>query len=194
MKELKNYVSLILFAVLAISFASCSSDDDEGQGGADSNGFVKVEYEGAKTFSYYAYNATWHSGHQEVHGSVLDHLKNGATFVVDLSETKPSDVVVFGGAPFLEDGIRWQLETSDEIAQGAEITMSGSHWPEPMSDNAGWFCHDFDGKVVVKSIKNNSITLSFKDFKFQRILKFSVGNSTMQNLIVNGDITYNFED
>ena len=72
--------------------------------------------------------------------------------------------------------------------------MSGSHWPEPSYDNAGWFCHNFDGKVVVKSIKNNSITLSFKDFKFQRILKFSVGNSTMQNLIVNGDITYNFED
>ncbi|MDD6889978.1 MAG: hypothetical protein PUD39_06950 [Bacteroidales bacterium] len=194
MKELKNYVSLILFAVLAISFASCSSDDDEGQGGADSNGFVEVEYEGAKTFSYYAYNATWYSGHQEVHGSVLDNLKNGATFIVDLSETKPSDVEVLYDEAYLEDRIEWQLETSDEIVQGAEITMSGSHWPEPEYDNAGWFCHDFDGKVVVKSIKNNSITLSFKDFKFQRISKFSVGNSTMQNLIVNGDITYNFEE
>lgn len=189
MKQLKYLLSLFLVGVLAFSFASCGGDDDEGQGGADSNGFVKVEYEGAKTFSYYAYNATWHSGHQEVHGSVLDHLKNGATFVVNLSKTKPSDVEAY-----LKDAIIWQLETSDEIAQGAEITMSGSHWPEPMSDNAGWFCHDFDGKVVVKSIKNNSITLSFKDFKFQRILKFSVGNSTMQNLIVNGDITYDFED
>lgn len=190
----KYFLVLPLLCGLVLSFASCSSDYDEGQGGAASNGFVKVEYEGAKTFSYYAYNATWHSGHQEVHGSVLDHLKNGATFVVDLSKTKPSDVVVLFDEAYLEDGIRWQLETSDEIAQGAEITMSGSHWPEPAFDNAGWFCHDFDGKVVVKSIKNNSITLSFKDFKFQRISKFSVGNSTKQNLIVNGDITYNLED
>ena len=92
MKQLKYLLSLFLVGVLTLSFASCGGDDDEGQGGADSNGFVKVEYEGAKTFSYYAYNATWHSGHQEVHGSVLDHLKNGATFVVNLSKTKPSVV------------------------------------------------------------------------------------------------------
>lgn len=190
---LKRFFSLLLVGVLILPMASCGDDDDDK--GPISNGMVTIEYVGASTFTKYAYKASFHSGHQEVHGSVLDYLKNGATFSVDLSEIKPSEVEYVLGEPYIDpySSIRWQLETADAITVGAELTMTGSHWPEPDFDNAGWLNKKFDGKVIVKSVSGNQVTLQFKDFKFKRIMKFVVGNSIMQDLIANGEITYNLD-
>lgn len=76
--------------MMAFPLASCGGDDDDKSNEIASNGVISVEYVGAKTFTKYAYDAKWHAGHQEVHGSVLDHPKNGATFSAYLSEEKAS--------------------------------------------------------------------------------------------------------
>lgn len=187
---------VILMAMFALLFAACSDDEgDEPNSNSDiSNGFVKVEYTGASTYSLYAYDAHWNAGHQEVNGTVLDYLKSGATFIVDLSENSPSEVEKVFDDYFYEITATWQFATSDEVKEGAEIDIDSSHWNDGSFDNSGYFCHDCSGTVIVKSVKNNQVTLQFKDFKFDRITSFSVGNSSYQDLIVNGDITFNYEE
>lgn len=174
--------------MMAFPLASCGGDDDDKSNEIASNGVISVEYVGAKTFTKYAYDAKWHAGHQEVHGSVLDHPKNGATFSAYLSEEKASSDI---GVDYLSS-VRWQFETTDEITSGAELTMINIHWPET-SQSSSYFCDEFSGKVVVKSVNNSQVTLQFKNFRFKRMTKFVVGRSEYQDLIVNGDITFTKE-
>ncbi len=184
---MKNYLYpfiTIIVIVTSLSFVSCSDDDDDFSSDKKSKGKVVVEYVGATNplRTYYAKDAVFNSGHQELNGTVLDYLRDGATFHAMLHKD--------GDDSFIE----WQFETSDEISVGKELEISSNHWGEPQYDNAGYFCLSCEGVVFVKSIKDNKVTLQFRDFTFERIKRFSVGNSSYQDLIVNGEMTFTYED
>ena len=194
----KSHFLLIVLLMVFVPFAltSCGDDEPSANNNHDNNsscGKVKVHYEGAINESLYAYNATCSAGHQEVHGTVLDNLANGATFKVDLSEDSPADVISIDGYIYCDATATWQFDTDDDIRQGATITIQSSHWGDNSFDNAGYFSENCRGAVRVKSVKNNKITLEFKDFKFDRISEFRVGNSTFQDLTINGEITFDIE-
>ena len=192
MKQTIKFIAVLVTGLFTFFVTSCGNDDMGDSKGTTSNGVITVEYEGAKTFTYYAYFAQWLPGHSALNWTQINNFKNGATFEVSLSEEKPSEVETFMGEPFLVNSpvIRWELRAADEIVVGAELTMVGSHWPEPEYDNTGYSCHDFSGKVSVKSIQDDKITLLFKDFRFKRIKRFIVGRSEFQDLTVNGEITF----
>jgi hypothetical protein len=192
-----------VFMAFAISMVTMSNsacggtddDDDDVSNITNDNmiGKVTVEFERATTRTLYAYKSKWSPGHSEVHGTVLDYLKNGATFIACLSKDSPSEVTKIGNDYIYSLYVTWQFDTSDEVKQGAEITIYKSNWDDNSFDNAGYFSHDCTGIVLVKSIKDNRITLQFENFKFDRISNFKVGSSTFQDLTVNGEITFELE-
>lgn len=195
MKKFVSYLLATLFAVTSFALVSCSDDNDDlGSNGNVANGQVSVEFKGATTLSLFAYDATWQAGHQEVNGTILDYLKNGATFKVGLSEDTPSEVVKVGDDYFYDAIATWQFDTDKEIKEGIELEIKSSHWGDGSFDNAGYFCYDCSGTVIVKSVRDNKIVLLFKNFKFDRITSFVVGDSSYQDLIVNGEITFYYED
>lgn len=185
-----------LFAALPFALTSCGDDDDEGSGsnGGSLMGTVTMKFGNLEPSKHYAYCTHWSAGNQQVTGSVLDHLKSGATFVAYFSDTKLSadDVYLFQTR---HEG--WmQIATSDEVKVGSEISISYCMYsPYPGDfDSAGYSHHDCEGKVTVKSIKGDVITLKFDDFKFEYISKFSVGNSTFKEVVMNGDISFAVEE
>lgn len=196
---LKKYLYLVvvaLFAALPFALTSCGDDDDEGSGsnGGSLMGTVTMKFGKLEPTTHYAYCTEWHAGHQKVTGSVLDHLKSGATFIAYFSDTKLSadDIYLFQTR---HEG-EMQIETPDEVKVGAEIEIDKcAYSPYPGDfDSAGYFHYDCEGKVTVKSIKGNVVTLKFDNFKFEYILKFHVGNSTFEEVVMNGEISFAVEE
>lgn len=196
---LKKYLYLVmvaLFATLPFALTSCGDDDDEGSGsnGGSLMGTVTMKFGNLEPSKHYAYCTHWSAGHQQVTGSVLDHLKSGATFVAYFSDTKLSADDIY----LLEtrhDGMM-QIETPDAVTVGAEISIDKCHYERYTGDydNAGYFCKECTGKVTVKSIKNDVVTLKFDNFTFEYISKFSVGNSTFKEVVMNGEISFAVEE
>lgn len=189
-----------LIATMTFALTSCSSDDEDEDGNNASKflcGQVTVKDGNGDPETRYAYDGKWHAGHQEVSGSVLDYLKSGATFTVYISSTPPSEISSDGDYFLMTPSLftsECQIETSTEIREGAELEISGLNWGNGTFDNAGYFDHDFEGSVLVKSIKGDVITLKFTDFIFDYIYKFKVGNSTFRDVVLNGEISFKMEE
>ena len=183
-------------ATMSFACISCNDDDETDQDNNTSiaRGVVNVQLGSAQGQSLYAYDAKWSAGHQEVHGTVLDNLPNGATFTVDLSKQAPAELQEVLGEYIYEIEATWQFETPDAVSDAAVLEIDKSHWNNGTFDNAGYFCTDCDGTVKVKSIKGKDITLSFTNFKFDYISRFQVGNSTFTDIVINGDITFSPEN
>lgn len=183
-----------LVAALPFSLVSCGDDDEGGSGESGSlRGQVTMKDGTNAPSTYYAYYTHWNAGHQQVTGSVLNYLKSGATFVAYFSETKLSSFeaeMICGN----HDG-HIQIETPDEIKEGAEISIDKCMYESPYNtDSYGYFSEECTGKVTVKSIRGNVITLQFKDFKFDYISAWHVGNSTFRNIVMNGEISFPVEE
>lgn len=193
----------LMATVTSFSLASCGGDDDDGVSGDNGgggttssqvNGQVTVRFNDKVTYTYYGYQSAYHTGHQEVTGSVLDNLKTGATFIAYFSDKQLSsdDAELI----YINHNGYMQIDTADEIKEGAEINIRSCHWMNKPLDsaNAGYFDYDCEGKVTVKSIKNGVVQLQFNDFKFNYIAKFSVGSSTFSNVVMNGLLSFTYEE
>lgn len=186
----------MLVTISFFSLAACGGDDDDddgfGQKGVKVNGHITAEEEG-ETTTYYAYDeANWRSGYSKdgCHWS-----PNGVTFSTYLSEVVHSNVTKFDDWIIYDKDIYWLFYSGNEVKQGKEIETAGVLWFNPRHPS-NYSCDDYyiKGKVIVKSINNNRITLQFKNFSFRRETEFRVGNSSYQYVTVNGEITYTLED
>ena len=192
-KRILKSLAFAMMSIISLAFVSCGDDENEPQKNNDILvGKVTVKYEGAITETLYAYDATWREGHQEVHGTVLDNLENGATFVVTLSEDAPSEVLVLDGGVLCDMTAQWQFETPDEVKQGLELEIDKSQWG--YSYDFSYWCKEFSGSVRVKSKKGKKITLTFNNFKINRLTVFRPGDSSFQDLTINGEITFDHEE
>jgi|GEM_PF-5959104 len=75
------------------------------------------------------------------------------------------------------------LKVNDDITEDIIIR----NFRETSDFNAGDYEEDFEGKITVKSISNNTIELDFSNFKFKKILS----NSTTKSYAMNGTINFN---
>lgn len=172
---------ILLTAVCGLAFTSCSSyDEDEFL--VKSKSQIKVKYEGASTLTYYSLESTWSDGYSIYDG--YGFLKrDGATFHGLLYESSES--------PFFPT-VEWTI-ASGGIKEGSNLEIYECYW-----DEVGWPYEndgrDIRGKIYVKSIKNDVITLQFKDFVCKRTEVWRVGNSTLQKLTINGEIKFKKED
>lgn len=185
---------VMYLAISIMSFTSCGDDDDGfWLKGAKVNGQITAEEEG-ETTTYYAYDeANWHTGYSK---DLCHWSPNGATFLAYLSEEVPSEVTKFDDCLIYDKDIYWQFYTTGEVKQGTEIQTAGIFW-HALFHPSNYCCDDdyhIKGKVIVKSIKNDRITLQFKNFRFRRETEFRMGNSSYQDVTVNGEITYTLED
>lgn len=170
---------VILIAIPALSLTACSDDDDE-YGNSNLNGKITFEEDGEKT-TLYAYNdAQWFSGHYECLEGESIYLSKGATFSATLSKGN-------------QHSYHFQFDAVNTIKQGAEVDVASVNC-YPKGKYSSYFCEYYSGSVYVKSIKNNRITLQFKNFKFKRIKEFRVGDSSFTEVIINGEITFVNDD
>ena len=182
---------LVGLAVCGLAFTSCSSYDEDEFLAFKSKSQIKVKYEGASTITYYSAGSTWSDGYyisywdydeEECH--VLK--QDGATFYALLYESSEGSLI-----PTVE----WNIHASGEIKEGSNLEVYECYWEDdvPLS---GWTTEEeyIRGKIYVKSIKNDFITLQFKDFVCNRIKVWRPGDSSFQKLTVNGEIKFKKED
>lgn len=212
MKRTKYFYMLMaaLVAIGSLLLVGCSKDDDNnnddttkdsGKSSFESNvkGKVTALYGSSTTKDYYSYTTRWESGHTEVigtdDGSILANLKDGATFEATLSENEPSDYLYEypAGHYYYPNDVRWTFMTDDEVKQGVELYIKTNNWELTGGSPTSYWCKECKGKVIVKSIEGSKITLEFKDFKFDRISAWHVGNSTKSDVVINGEITFDIE-
>lgn len=207
---MKRYLYLVLVALIAttpLSFGSCSSDDDE-KGDEQKghfpyenylNGEISVYHEYADNERvYYSLDADYTHLYQHREGG---NSLNGYTFYTVLSynfnlEEALEKANGYDNKYWSTDWIwaiacadyskqDWQFQTKGEIHEGDEIYLTAIFWDDHL------ICKDQDGgKVYVKSIEDDTITLNFQDLKFQRCRTWKVGSSEFEQLTVNGEISF----
>ena len=173
---MKKYFSLIAFAMLAVfslAFVSCGDDDDElDPSNKNGNGKVSVAYENAITAKYSVVEATFLMWSQEVIGTTHISYNDGATFNVVFNDGNYSYTY-------------WQFQTHDEIKKGANLTINGVFF-----DYDPRHTDETEGDAIVKSVSKDKITLSFKNFSFERY----ANNNSRQKITINGEITFTLDD
>ena len=162
-----------MLAVFSLAFVSCGDDDDElDPSNKNGNGKVSVAYENAKTAKYSVVEATFLMWSQEVIGTTHISYNDGTTFNVIFTD---------GDYWYTE----WQFQTRDEIKKGAKLSISCVFFgDDPRTTD------ETEGDAIVKSVSKDKITLSFKNFSFERY----ANNNSRQKITINGEITYTFED
>lgn len=171
---MNKHIKFLLFAMMAVfclAFASCG-DDVEGYDVDNKNGKVSVAYEGAVTENYYVNDATFESLYQRVEGTTKIDSYDGTTFKVAFTD----------GDYYY---IYWQFQTNDEIKKGANLSIDGVFF-----NDASYCTDDTEGDAIVKAVSSDKITLSFKNFKFERYISF---NKT-QFITINGEITFTLDE
>ncbi len=186
-----------LVAIGSLSLTACGDDDDEedlssGKTSLEDNVKGKITALYKAPVVYYAYTTKWETGHQEVHQTALDYLKNGATFEADLSESKPTEYAMeYGGHYVYKNDVIWTFTTKDEVRQGVELNILNSNWSETSGPSSWYWCNEFTGKVIVKSIKGSKITLEFQDFQLE--YERNYGKEDISEVVVNGEITFDMK-
>ncbi len=180
MKKYFNLLMVALFATMTLSFASCSDDDEPDYNDSDSNlcGKITAQYEGGSTIEYFVYEAIW----------------DGNDFNAVPSLSTPAEVKdnIFG---IFERTISWHIKLEDEqnLTPGKLLDIDYTSWNDKSGNNTGYSCKKCSGNVKVTSVNNNDITLQFENFKFNIVKIFNPGESTFQNVVVNGKITFHVE-
>lgn len=175
---MKKFFSIMFMALVAMAgvttFTACGgSDDDEIDGGGSSynEGQVTIQFEDVSTETYKVLGPTFNVFSQKVIGSNLYAYPKGATF--STSFTKNGNSVS-----------SWiQFQTKESVEEGAKLPITAIFWSsDPRSFDAN------GGDVIAKSVSDDKITLSFKNFKFYRYIK--VDSNKKQELTMNGEITF----
>ena len=164
-----------MMAVFSLSLVSCGDDDDDEfePEQSNKNGKVSVAYENAITEEYSVLNATFESWSQEVEGTTLIVYDNGATFDV---------VFVKGNNSYAY----WQFQTHDGIKKGTNLTINGVFF-----NNDPRHTDETEGDAIVKYVSKDKITLSFKNFSFERYI--AIDSNKKQKITINGEITFTLD-
>lgn len=166
MKTLK-YITGILFSVIlsTLSF-SCSVEDDDPSGGSST-----LTINNQKIGKIY--NA------QCIDRSYSEMLGGDQTTIFETQFEYDEELTILS--------IEWDLKRS-ELRNGMDL-MDNNEYPDVtfrgvMSIEIGAEYEDFDGKVIVQSISDTSVTLKYSNFSFYK----SLGRKTYT---INGTMTYN---
>lgn len=201
---MKKILSLMAMMVaIALCLTACGSDDDDDNNTAPkpgsttdniTDGKVTVKFAESKTTTYYAMQSSWKWLHQQVTGTSKYDSDNGHTFSTSLSNNLDVEAVAKKKKEYgdlwefilLEySWLTWQFQTKDPVNKGAEISIDGIFW-----NDAAINTEQEDGKITVKSVSGDKITLSFDNLQFKRCKVWRVGNSEFEMLTVNGEITF----
>lgn len=174
MNKYIKFMAFAMMAVFSLAFASCG-DDDEDNNVDIKNGKVSVAYAGAVTENYSVVQATFESLYQRVEGTTKIDSFDGATFEVTFSD---------GDSYYTY----WQFQTKDEIKKGANLSIDGVFF----GDDTARYTDDTEGEAIVKTVSSNKITLSFKNFKFERYI--SISSNKKQVITINGEITFTLDE
>lgn len=182
-----------IFAALTFSFTSCGDDDDEPDD-PDSDrvaiaGRIIAKYERGEELSLFACNAKWWKIDDvkvEDDNGYWVTIKQPYRFSVELTEDDPSKHPL--GFYIIE--AYWNLSTTDDLKVGNHINIDSTNWDTINDDDQFHSCKDSTGDVIVKEIKDDKITLEFKNFCFSWMYHWSVGDSDYKDIVVNGEITF----
>lgn len=159
--KLKNYLTILICALLStLSFTACSSDDDE----EGLNGSLTIDGE-----TYRVEMASCSNGVQE------EYADAGCFFEAML-----------GGS---EDTYYFTVElvgkyNLNNLKSGEDVSDIASVYSFHRISNVDFSrFEDTDGKVIIKSTSNNSITLEFKNYTFNR-------RGSNVSYVINGLIEY----
>ena len=172
---MNKYIKFIAFAMMAVfsfTFFSCGDDDDDPDVDIK-NSKVSVAYAGALTKNYSVTQATFTHLYQSIEGTTKIDSFDGVTFDVTFSDDDDSYTY-------------WQFQTQNEIKKGANLSIDGVFF----GDDAARHTDNTEGDAIVKAASSNIITLSFKNFKFERYISF---NKT-QFITINGEITFTLDE
>ena len=203
---MKKYLSstFMMFAmtVAALCFTACGGDDDDADSGIPStsnadgitDGKVTVKFADSQTTTYYAVQSDWIRLHQQVTGSSKYDSANGYTFSTSLSSDLDVEAMTKKKKDYGENWeiflmnytwLSWQFQAKDPVSTGAEISIDGIFWNDDAINT-----EQEGGKITVKSVSGDKITLSFDNLQFKRCKVWRVGNSEFEMLTVNGEITF----
>ena len=174
MNKYIKFMAFAMMAVFSLAFVSCGDDDDEPDVDIK-NGKVSVAYAGAVTENYSVAQATFSHLYQNVEGTTIIDSFNGATFNVTFSDD--------GGSYTY-----WQFQTQDEVKKGANLSIDGVFF----GDDTARYTDNTEGDAIVKAVSSNKITLSFKNFKFERYI--SISSDKKQVITINGEITFTLDE
>lgn len=187
--NMKRLLRLVFFSFLALSLplmTSCGDDDDvddiiddienQGEDMFKPDGQLTVQYGDGDPESFNAYDASFSLFSQEVIGTAHYDLSSGATFYMSL------------GKEFADRYAWMQFQTKEDIEQGENMNVTGVFF----NDNT-YNTDETEGTAYVKSVSNDKITIVFKDFRFDRISVWRVGDSTFQTMTINGEVTFALE-
>lgn len=203
----KFYSLLTLFAMIVattLCFIACGSDDDDSNDNGTSSrpnnvdgitdGQVSVKFADSSTTTYYAIQSDWIRLNQQVTGGSKYDSVNGYTFSTSLSSDLDVEAVAKKKNDYGEywevllmnyTWLSWQFQTKDPVSAGGEISIDGIFW-----NDAAINTKQEGGKIIVKSVSNDIIILSFDNLQFKRCKVWGVGNSEFEMLTVNGEITF----
>lgn len=174
MNKYIKFIAFALMAVFSLAFVSCGDDDDDPDVDIK-NGKVSVAYAGAITETYSVTQATFTHLYQRVVGTTKIDSSDGVTFDVTFSDDDGSYTY-------------WQFQTQDEIKKGANLSIDGVFFGYDSARHTD----DTEGDAKVKAVSSNKITLSFKNFRFERYI--SISSNKKQVITINGEITFTLDE
>ncbi len=202
MKKYYSVLAMLAMMVAALNITACGSDDDDADNSIPStsnadgitDGKVTVKFADSQTTTYYSAQSNWVQLHQQVTGGSKYDTDNGYTFSTSLSSDLDVEAVAKKKNDYGKNWevflmnytwLYWQFQTKDPVSVGKEISIDGIFW-----NDAAINTKQEGGKIIVKSVSDDKITLSFDNLQFKHCKVWRVGNSEFEMLTVNGEITF----
>lgn len=179
MKKYFKFFYLALFAVLAISVTSCSKDDDEPNGGGDSNSSFTVN---GQNYSVHKSGAS---------NSITDYSEArpdlGISIIAELYPSKSGEFDFF-------PHINMSLDAKAvKLSKGLTLDIENGY-VEYLTDfgKGAKFSDVISGNVTVEEVLSSSVTLKFNNLKLQEEYRNDNRLDIDNVLTLNGTLVFKY--